>query len=339
MTAGNESETVAGLVDWLEAEAHALKAKISQMEADAQEDRARTWQMQEAVQRSEGDAANVAAQLQVLSHLPEEVRLLRERSERLQGAVGQESEQMEILGRQLRAEMQAERDERSELRRRTDFAEQAALNGAEKVSAAEESARRLQETLSLITKRLEQNDINLSGLDARLAASGEAARRMENEARSMSSEMERHERLFSEIGNRMERYAEFARKLQENFAASEETREESDALRNRFEGMRVNNEEALNHLSAMRNEHEMMQARLGEFDRSLERSRTRADQHDRALNELRTLFDDLRESLQRDTERILGFQEKLRRRQISDMEQEIREIRGHVRAQSESHDA
>lgn len=339
MTAGNEPETVAGLVDWIEAEVHALKAKIVQMEDSAQEDRARLWQTQETIQRSEGGAANVTAQLQILSDLPEAVRLLRERSERLQAAVGQDSEQMELLGRQLRAEMQAERDERGELRRRTEFAEQAALAGTEKVSAAEEIARRLQETLSLITQRLEQNDINLSGLDARLAASGEALRRMQDDGRTMSSELERHERLFTEMGDRMERYGEFARKLQEHFAAAEEVREESDALRDRFESMRVNNDEVLNHLSTMKSEHELMQARFGEFDRSLERSRTRGDQHERALGDLRTVFDDLREALQRDTERLMGFQEKIRRRQIADMEQEIREIRGHVRAQSESPDA
>ena len=338
MTAGNQPDT-RGLVDWLEAEVNTLKAKLTQFEAQYQEDRTRLWQLTEAAQRAEAGAANVAAQLQILSALPEDVRLLRERSERIQAALGQDAEQTELLGRQLRAEMQAERDERGELRRRTEFAEQAALAGTEKIKAAEETAHRLQETASLVTQRLEQNDISVSGLDARLAASGEALRRMQDEGRTTSTELERHERLFSEIADRMERYAELAHQIHDQFSAYGEAREEAAALRERFDALRVTNDEVLNHVGVMRSDHELMQARFSEFDRALERSRARADQHERALTDLKATFEDLSESLQRDTERLMGFQEKLRRRQISDMEQEIREIRGHIRAQSESHNA
>lgn len=339
MTAGNESDTRAGLVDWLESEVNTLRAKLTQFEAQFGEERARLLQLTEAVQRAEGGATNVAAQLQILSALPEEVRLLRERSERIQAALGQDAEQTELLGRQLRAEMQAERDERGELRRRTEFAEQAALAGTEKVTAAEETAHRLQETASLVTQRLEQNDISISGLDARLAASGEALRRMQDEGRTTSAELDRHDRLFSDIGDRMERYSELTHRLQDQFGSYEEAREEAAALRERFEALRVNNEQALNHVGAMRSDHELMQARFSEFDRSLERTRARAEQHERATTDLKAMFEELSESLQRDTERLMGFQEKLRRRQISDMEQEIREIRGHIRAQAESHNA
>lgn len=339
MTTGNDPDTVSSLVAWLEGEVQALKAKVIDLEAQHQEDRARLWQLTEVSQRSEGGAANVAAQLQILSGLPEEVRLLRERSERLQAAVGQDSEQMELLGRQLRTEMQVERDDRGELRRRTEFAEQAALAGTEKVNVSEEITRRLQETVSLISQRLEQNDINVTGLDARLAASGEALRRMQDDARSTASELDRYEHLLGEIGDRMDRYNEVARRLQEHSSAAQDAQEESDALRDRFEAMRVNNDQALNQISGMQTEHELVQARFGELDRALERSRTRDEQHDRALSELKTAFDDLREAMQRDSERLLGFQEKLRRRQISDMEQEIREIRGHIRAQTESNNA
>ena len=162
---------------------------------------------------------------------------------------------------------------------------------------------------------------------------------MHDDARTIASEVEHDERTFTELGDRMDRYGEVARRLQEHFVAAEEAREETDALRERFETMRVNNEQAVNKISGIQSEHELMQARFGELDRSLERARTRAEQHDRALTDLNAAFDDLREAMQRDSERLLGFQEKLRRRQIADMEQEIREIRGHLRTQTESNNA
>ncbi|MXY79888.1 MAG: hypothetical protein F4Y94_09430 [Chloroflexi bacterium] len=339
MTTRNDPDQIAGVVDWLEAEVSSLKAKLSQIESQTQEDRTRLWQISEASQRAESGAANVVAQLKILSDLPEDVRLLRERSERIQAALGQDSEQMELLGRQLRAEMQAERDERGELRRRTEFAEQAALTGAEKVHVAEEMSQRAQETMSVVNQRLEQSDINVAGLNARLEAVSEALRRLQDDGRTASSEIEGHDRLFTEMGDRMERFSELARRVQERFEDSERSREEAEALRDRFESMRVDNEAAIARVGAMQSEHEQIQARFAEFERSLERSRTRADQHERALGDLRAAFDDLRELLQRDTERLLGFQEKLRRRQISDLEQEIREIRGHIRQQAESRNA
>ena len=339
MTTPQDPEQLAGVVDWLEAEVGGLKAKLAQAEAQAQEDRTRLWQISEAVQRAEGGAANMVAQLQILSDLPEEVRLLRERAERTQAALGQESEQMELLARQLRAEMQAERDERAELRRRTEFAEQAALTGAEKVHVAEEMSQRAQETMSVVGQRLEQSDLHVAGLDARLAALGEAVRRVQDDGRTASAEIEGHERLFAEIGDRMERFTELARRVQQRQEDSERSQEEAHALRDRFESMRVDNEAAIARVSTMQSEHEQIQARFGEFERSLERARTRSEQQERGLTEIRAAFGDLRELLQRDTERLLGFQEKLRRRQIADLEQEVREIRGHIRQQAESRNA
>lgn len=329
----------AAVVDWLEAEVVALKAKIAQFESQAQEDRNHLWQLSEATQNAESGAANLDAQIRVFSDLPEEVRLLRERSERTHAALGQDAEQTELLGRQLRAEMQAEREERAELRRRAEFAEQAALTSGEKAAVAEQAAHRAQELVSTINQRLEQSDISASGLEARLAATGEALRRLEDERRSAGGELERHDRLFAEIADRMERFQEMARRMQQSFADTERGREEAEALKDRFESMRVDHESALSRVSTMGSEHEQMQARFGEFERSLERARTRSEQHDRALTDLRALFEDLREATQRDTEKLLGFQEKLRRRQIADLEQEIREIRGHIRAATESQDA
>ena len=339
MTTPHDPEQLAVVVDWLEAEVSGLKAKLAQAEGQAQEDRTRLWQISEAVQRAEGGAANVVAQIQILSDLPEEVRLLRERSERTQAALGQDSEQMELLGRQLRAEMQSERDERAELRRRTEFAEQAALAGVEKVRVAEEMAHRAQETMSVVSQRMEQTDIHVAGLDARLAALGEAVRRVQDDGRTAGAEIEGHDRLFAEIGDRMERFTEMARRVQQRLEDSERSQEEAHALRDRFEVMRVDNEAAITRVSTMQSEHEQIQARFGEFERSLERARTRSEQQERGLTEIRAAFDDLRELLQRDSERLLGFQEKLRRRQISDLEQEVREIRGHIRQQAESRNA
>lgn len=335
MTTSNEPGLYDNMIDWLESEVHALKAQVADLTEQLQQERAQLWTFADEWERAEGAATNTTAQLHILSALPDEVRFLRERVERVQSALAHDQEQTELLARQLRAEMQAERDERGELRRRTDFAEQAALAGADRMSAADEMVRRLQETASEHTQRFEQIDINLAGLEARLAASIEALRRADHDSRTLSADLERHARGVAEMGERLDRYQEAARRLDAQFARGEEAAEEADALGDRFDALRVNNDQAMERLASIAAAHEMMDARLAESDRNQERARSRSEQHERVLNELRAGFEELRQSMQQDYERLLGFQEKQRRRQIADLEQEIRELRGYIRAHAE----
>ena len=118
MTTSNEPGVYDGMIEWLETEVRALKTQVAEFSEQLQQERAQLWTFADEWKRAEGGAANTTAQLQILSSLPDEVRFLRERLERVQNALAHDQEQTELLARQLRAEMQAERDERGELRRR-----------------------------------------------------------------------------------------------------------------------------------------------------------------------------------------------------------------------------
>lgn len=322
------------MIDWLETELRQVKAQLQEYSDQAEGNQSAIWDLADRQQRSEHGATNFNAQLNIVTGMPEELRLLRERVERLQGGVGQDAEQRELFARQLRAEMQAERDERGELRRRTEFAEQASTDAGEKMGLLEDVVRRSQEEAALLQQRLEQNDINMHGADARLAANAEALRRAQGDVRNMSQQLDAQERLLTEMDERQGRLLEGTRRLQENVDRANTLAEEFEAQRERFDALRQSQDSSLERVNEVARDEEALQAKLTEMERTIERNKNRADEHERVLIELRHGVDEAADSSRREAERFLAFQEKVRRRQTSDIEQEIRELRGFGRSKA-----
>lgn len=316
------------MLDWLETELRGVKASLAEFGDKTEQTQTQLWGLIDGQARGEQGTGTLAAQVSALSELPETIRILRERVERLQGAVGQDGEQRELLARQLRAEMQAERDERGELRRRAEFAEQASATIGEKQDTVEDLVRRLRDETALVSQRLEQMDISMHGVDSRLAAGAEGLRRVQGDGRNQSQEVERLDRALATIDERLEGVLDSVRRLQEEAVRSGETTQEFDALRERFEAVRLSQDATVERSNDTARENETLTARITELERALERMRTRSEQHDRALGELRHAVTEATDASQRDAERFLAFQEKVRRREMSDLEQEVREIRG-----------
>ena len=199
-----EPGTFQSMLDWLEGELRQLKSQVAEFGEQFQQSRAQVWELADQLQQADVGSQQYAAQITLLGNVPEEIRGLRERLERSQRLLAEHQEQMEMLGQQLRAEMQAERDERGELRRRSEFAETAAAGVHEKISLVEELARRMQDEMALLQQRMEQADINLHGQDARVAANAEALRRAQTDTRNTSSDIERHERTLGEVNERFD---------------------------------------------------------------------------------------------------------------------------------------
>ena len=328
--------TYQGMIDWLDGELRQLKAQVREQADNLEQTRSIVWDLQEQTRRAEGGAINLAAQIDALSSLGEEVRLQRERLERLQGIVGQEQQQMEQVARQIRAEMQAERDERGELRRQAEFVDQTMATVGEKVTLLEDIGRRLQDAQALVEQRLEQEAISLHAIDARVAANAEAVRRSQGDVRNITGDIERLGRALEETNERQSRTLEVTRRLQDRADRSQELDEEFEAAKERLDVMRQSHDQVVERANTLARELEAAAARVGEMERGQDRLRNRAEQHDRQVLELQHKVDDVHEFAIKEAEGFLTFQEKARRRQIQDLEQEIRDIKAQVRANADS---
>lgn len=333
MTSANEPNTFQAMLDWLEGELRQIKAQVIEQTELAQRNQTQIWDLTDQVQRGEGGAGNLLAQLNLLSALPEDVRALRERLERMQAITGTDQDHTELVARQLRLEMQAERDERNDLRHRAEFAEQTAASLSESFSTLEDLVRRIQDDTAIQQQRMEQTDINIAGTDARVGANAEAIRRAQSEGRTVIADLERHDRALEELGQRFERLQETWRRFQEDASRFREFVEEDANRKQDHETMRQANEETTERVAATARDTELLRGNVGELERAIERARIRTDQQDRALLDLRAAIDEAQDAISRENERFLTFQEKVRRRQIADLEQEVRELKGQARPQ------
>ena len=327
----NQPDTFQGMLDWLEGELRQVKAQVADVAEQTRQSQAQIWELTDQGQHAETGAVNLAAQVNALAALPEDLRALRERVERLQSLMGQEKEQGQLLGRQLHAEMQTERNDRNDLRRRTEFAEQAATAFTEKLGAVDEAMRRLQDGEALINQRLEQVDINDAAIESRVAANAESLRRSQSEGRSLAGNQDRYDRALEDQNQRLDQLVGVVNRLQEDSQRLADLMGEVESMRGRLETIRVSNDAITERSEAVARSHEDLKARLEEFGRILERHRVRADQQERALADLRLLAEEVREHAAQEAERFHAFEEKGRRRQIADLEQEIRELKNFSR--------
>jgi chromosome segregation ATPase len=321
------------MLDWLEGELRQIKTQVVEQTDLTQRNQTQIWELTDQLQRSEGGAGNLLAQINLLTALPEDVRALRERIERMQATTGTDQDHTELIARQLRLEMQAERDDRNELRHRTEFAEQTAASLSEKFDTLEDLVRRIQDDTSIQQQRMEQTDINIAGTDARVGANAEAIRRTQSEGRTIIADLESHDRALEDLGQRLERLQENWRRIQEDATRFREFVEEDENRKQTQDAMRQANEETTERAAAVARDTEILRGNVGEVERAIERGRVRADQQDRVLLDLRAAVDEAQDAISRENERFLTFQEKVRRRQIADLEQEVRELKGQARPQ------
>lgn len=330
-----QPETFQSMLDWLEGELRQVKAQLAEYAGQVDQNRTQLWDLLDQVQTMEGESARLDAQSNAQAALPEELRSLRERNDRVQEALVQERDQRELLARQIQAEMQADRDDRGELRRRTESAEQAAAAVKEKLAALEETLHHAQDDQSLLAQRMEQGDINMTALNSRFAANAETLRRAQAETRALAADQERHERWQNDADDRFEQAREIGRRVQEEADKLASVEAELEVMRGRAEALRANSDTVTDRSVTIARDHEVFMARVDEMERNLERQRVKADQHDRALADIQLLTQDAREHASREAERFLVLQEKVRQRQIADLEQEIREIKGYGRSPSD----
>ena len=75
--------------------------------------------------------------------------------------------------------------------------------------------------------------------------------------------------------------------------------------------------------------------RIGDAERVLEQLRVRDANREREVRQVLDQLDALREEASAERERFLALQEQVRRRQIDDLEQEIRELKSYARARAD----
>ena len=335
MTTAHRPESIEGWVSIFEEDLAGQRVRLTELLQSAERDRRELTATQERLRETEALALRAVSQAAAMASRLDEIQTLRERLGRFQSTIDEHGERLDLALRQLRHEVDAEREGLVQAVRRLDAVEQAAGETAERLTAVDEALRRQADTDDDLSQRIAQAESHVEAGDARIAANAEAVRRAHADQRAADARDELHDRRLTELTERFNAAQQSLLRVRETADQWEDLMAAVESMRARADDARRMLDEATATAAGVRREFETMEERIGDVERGAEQLRSRDSHRERALASLSDELERLRGEASREQQRFVALQEQIRRRQINDLEQEIRELKAYVRVQAD----
>lgn len=327
MTQPSEARTLSGAVRWLEDEQRQVKAHSAKLQQLIDQLQAQVWDQAERLRLAEEALTAAQAQISRLSRLEDETRQVRDLLGRLQSNFGEAAEKQGETMRLWQAEIEHERQDRGELQKKLGTTADAMEKVGARAQSVEEALRRQQESLLALRQSTADLTQRAEGLESRAAQSLEQHKRWQNDISRMDRELESFHEQVNLILERLRLLAEQLKRLEEQMGAVlaeeaarrslEERVEVGRAERERLERKGAELEQTLSHHEERLEEHAHLLTQLDG------KGKGTADR----LTELREQFWDLRQQVLERLSQLTQLGEEQKRRQIAELEQQIREMK------------
>jgi chromosome segregation ATPase len=283
----------------------------------------------------EGKAITLAAEIGTAQRQLDELSVLRERVNRFSGELDENKELAEASTRQLRQEVDGQREAGNDANRRLQSSEKGLNDLRERLAVFDEGIRRVNAEGSEIAHRMSQLENGQVALGARISANTDGLRRAASEESTREGRIEALERQMFSLTERVELSYQNLRRVQE-------TADQWDDLRNNVEALRGRVEESLQVLdaskaivSSVQRGFEALEERIGNIERVGEQLRVRDARRERSVASLSDKIEGVSTQSAQEQERFVALQEQIRRRQIEELEQEIRELKSYLRVRGD----
>ena len=317
-------------VAWLQDQFHLLKAQLGKVQHQMDQTQAMALDVSEKLGQQEAEVAGLVSQGSTIAPLQEEMRQLKDVLTRLQEQQGQVRTQLEEMVRQRMAEAERERVEVSDQHRRVQDLERQVEAWLDRQSGTEDAARRYREGITLANLRAEGMEQRLEALEGRASRNLEATNRIDQEISRIDAAIQGLEReddlqaerarVALETARRVEAAVESERRDLQALAHLSERRELLKVERQRLEDRLAQAEEEINELRGLLGRQEQLTSVL--------EGRTQG-----YLGRLEALREEILRHRQQFVEHLLQLstgQERLKRRQIEELDREIKELKQHA---------
>lgn len=317
---------VSNAVEWLEEEHRQHKASVFKLQQLIEQVQASLWTLGDRVNTVEGAINTVAGQGARVARVEEDTRQAREQLERLEGRIDGVREVLTREERVRTADAERERLERTELAQRMDAIERAQSAHLDRIQAAEEVARRRQEEMFGFNHGLDQAreaDEKLASQiisqQAQLKHQLQAIEDVQHAVRSLQSQDEVFQGRVQHLGEQMRRL---------------ESQEELRVVEARLV-QALSEQGELHKVERLRMERSIVEVQM-----AFEQYRSNADDlHQEMihlqgriqsmtdhLDHVRESLWELRNEIVEHFTAIAGMEEQRRRRQLTEMEQQLKEL-------------
>ncbi len=283
----------------------------------------------------EGKTITLAAEIGSALRQLEELPTVRERISRINSGLDENRDLAEASLRQLRQEVDVQRESGNEHVRRLQAVEKTLTDQRERMGVFDEALRRINAEGGEVTHRLAQFENSQVALGARVSANADGLRRASSEENALETRVESLERQIFGLTERIEMSYQNLRRV-------EETAEQWDGLREAVEALRGRVEETLKAadaskavITSVQRGFESLDERIGGIERMGEQLRVRDARRERSVTSLGDKIESVSTQAAQEQDRFVVLQEQIRRRQIEELEQEIRELKSYLRVRSD----
>jgi chromosome segregation ATPase len=315
---------------WLQDQFHLLKAQLGKAQHQADQTQALALDVADKLRQQEATIADLATQTSAIGPLQEELRQVKEAFGRLQDQQVQLRTQLEETIRQQMTEAERERVQVGDLHRRLEDLERNVEGWLDRQSGVEDAARRYQEGIALANVRAEGIEQRLEALEGRASRNLEATNRIDQEISRIDAAIQGLEREDDLQSERARVALEAARRVEALVESEKRDLQALSQLSERMELLRV--------------ERQRLEERLAQAEESVEELRGLFARQEQLVSVLdgRTQgylgrLEALREEILRHRQEFVDHllklssgQERLKRRQIEELEREIKELKQHA---------
>jgi len=315
---------------WLQDQFHLLKAQLGKAQHQTDQTQALALDVAEKLRQQETAIDDLATQAGAIGPLQEELRQVKEVLARLQDQQVQLRTQLEETIRQQMTETERERVQIGDLHRRLEDLERNVEGWLDRQSGVEDAARRYQEGIALANLRAEGIEQRLEVLEGRASRNLEATNRIDQEISRIDAAIQGLEREDELQSERARVALEAARRVE---ALVESEKRDLQALGHLSERMEL-----------LRVERQRLEERLAQAEESADELRSLFARQEQLvgvldgrtqgyLGRLEALREEILRHRQEFVDHLLKLssgQERLKRRQIEELEREIRELKQHA---------
>ncbi len=325
-----QSAALSTTVSWLEDELREAKSIIIKQQQSLEQIGSQIWELTGALHRAEDLLATMPPRLDVLPDYDIQLHELKEDIGRVHDHGLATEMRVAELSRLQSTDAERVRAVLNDLTRRMELAERGVQSAAPRFDSLDEASRRAMEAVTYVRQRIDEIERTTEGIEGRVARIVESGGRSEQEFARLGSEIETLHRQDATIAERVQIYTEMLKRLDAQISlVSSEVAVKQDVIE-RIELARVE----LHRLEERISVQEVVGQDLREGDEDVRRSVAMLDGRDKGLyDRLAGLQNDLalhRAAVAEQFQRLHQSQERARRRQIEDLEREIREMRTHA---------
>ncbi len=325
-----ETKAAPGTSQWLQDEVHNAKIQAAKLEQQVEQLQAILTDLVDRARHHDETLAALNTQLSALALLQDEVRQLQTLTSRLREEQERGRAKADELARQQQAENEHIRGERADLARQAQDIERQVAAWLERQNGIEETGKRYQESAGATAHLVAELQQRLDDLEGRSNRNSEAVNRLDQRLPEFEAAMENTLRTGETANERTRLLSDVVRRIESEIAEHEGRLDELNELPERIELGRAERQRLETHFNQLEEVVTSLSTARDEHQRLLAALEGKHHGYEGRLDALIERLDEYRRELAEHLLKLSQGQEQLKRRQISDLEREIKELQQHA---------